>query len=486
MQLPKTKDELKKLYIDNVVAIDSSLDVSQYSDYDNKGNVISALASDVELDTYNSYNDLIPQNASPFGVNLQLSAKKLTIQLPATQAQLNVNILNSNITPQPPTGVVVVFNINVGTILTSSVDSNVYNVINNYNNNLNYVVVDNSNNNLLYCLSQNSGSGNGQNNGSLLTLSPPITSVDGNYTLNALSVSLSVGGSNQESEASAQERLLNAYGNPKSGGTKATDYKDLLLSNIVNNLPISDVIPLGANNLNYQSSTPINVALYLLSGDPITDSVLNQGLLPSTKEQLFSRTSLPSTIATGSSIVSNNQAIGVFSTVSTVITQILTNNTSLSTSLFLISVSLKGSYSLDTNVTLSNGVNLKISQLIQREVRRAICSQPYGANLTINNSTGAYKSSYLPISSIEQQLDSALGTGSKTGSLGWFITNREVLVYNGNTYGYQSSIQLSLAIPNQVYSASSTQNNSLGWIYDVSTVGNIYNNISVISGLTSS
>ncbi len=134
---------------------------------------------------------------------------------------------------------------------------------------------------------------------------------------------------------------------------------------------------------------------------------------------------------------------------------------------------MQNGYNLADNITIDGSV-MTIKQLIQREIRRSICQQQFGATLTKNAATGEIISSEILISSIQSQLDNALGTSNTTGTLGAYLVNRTIYIYNGTDYVQESKIDLNLGIPTVV-------TDDLQWLYDISTtVGNIYLNIGVV------
>ena len=168
----------------------------------------------------------------------------------------------------------------------------------------------------------------------------------------------------------------------------------------------------------------------------------------------------------------NNQTIGLHPTTSTVVTQGLTSGTS--PAFIRVSVSINYGYDLTSKVVLAGGVTLTLAQLIKREVRRAICAQPFGALLVINPLTGSITASSIPIGSLENAIDYALGTPTTVGTIGTYISNRMIQLYVAGQYTSQASIPLTLGLP-------SNQGDNLPWVYDVSlTPADIYSNIEVV------
>jgi hypothetical protein len=457
MQPIPTQDELTQLYLDLAVSVDNTNDVSQYSDYQNKGKVIGGVASGVAQDSYNLYNNVYPQYANEQGIDILLSSAGVPGIYPATHAILQC-------TCTVPSGKT--FNVPLGTLLTAP-NGATYSVIGTEKNLTNIII------NILfpifYVISLSTGKNTTQTNGTILTISPPIVSTDGDAILSTVNVTNNTDGADQETLAHATSRLIEIKQVPLCG-TRRTDFYNLATKD--NEDGITDAKVLINNQLVY-TSTKWTVGIYLASRTPVDDYILNQGLLPDTTEVVYDRSVSPLAISNTQKKIDNEDIIGAFPMVNTLYTQGITTLTGTPNPFFRIAVRLSQAYQLDTQVTLSDGA-FSISQLIKREVRRAICEQPFGASLIVNPSTGAFTSSYLAISNIEQQLDNALGTANTAGYIGSYILDRVVYTWNGTAYVYNPTLPLNLNLP-------IADNDGLGWIYDISvTVGHIYNNISVV------
>ena len=136
-------------------------------------------------------------------------------------------------------------------------------------------------------------------------------------------------------------------------------------------------------------------------------------------------------------------------------------------------VVLQSGYSLSSPISLG-GNTFTIEQLIQREIRRAICQQPFGATLTTDILTGEILNSQILLSAIQTQLDESLGTSLSTGTLGAYLKNRVIYIKdNTNNYTQPASIEVILGIP-------TLSTGDLPWVYDISTDPDfIYPNIGV-------
>ncbi len=435
-----------------------SIDVSLFSDFQLKASAVAGMGSGIVQEATRLFQNTIPQYADSLGINLGLANSNLPPIFPATSAilTLTANNLIANKT----------YIINVGTIITAP-NGATYSVIN----------VNNSSQVILttvypkfYASSTATGLNTTQSNSTILTFTPPIISTDLSSTLSECTVISSVDGTNQESIASATVRLIQVKQEPLCSD-RASDFKKLAIDPSNN---VTDAIVLINNQLTY-SNPQLNVGIFDVSGTPITDDILNQGLFVGTIEVVYSRTSSLASVAYTQNIMNKQDIIGAFPNVSTVSTQQITTSNG-SNPFFQIKVTLQTGYTLSSEVSLNDNI-FTVQQLIQREVRRAVCGQTYGATLAYNLTNGSYISSSLTISSIEQQLDTSLGTATTIGTIGSFLLNRTVLCYNSSTssYEYLPSISLNLGIP-------VASNDTLPWVYDISTtVGEIYINIAVVN-----
>lgn len=437
------------------------IDVSQYSAYQIQATALSGMGAGIAQDAYILFNNVYPQYSNAQGINLGLANAGIPGIYPATSAILT---LDGDIVTASQT-----FNIPVKTILTAD-NGATYSVVGNNASSLEFVTIT-TDNPEFFVSSIATGQNTGQAVSAVLTFSPPIISVDGTTSLESATVTAVIDGVDQETLANATNRLIEIKQTPLCSD-RATDFKYLAIDPIGNS--VTDAIVLINNQLAY-SDTQLNVGIFDVVGTPITNEILNQGLLLGTTEVVFSRTATDTQIDNTQAVMNQQDIIGAFPNVGTVSTQEITDIISSDPNpFFQVTVTLQPGYSLATEVNLEDGL-FTVEQLIQREVRRGICGQPYGATLSKDITTNTYTDSILTISSIEQQLDTTLGTSTTVGTIGTFLVDRTILCWNGSAYVYQSSITLDLGIP-----VASTD--KLPWIYDVSTtVGSIYFNILVVT-----
>lgn len=446
------------LYLSLAKGENPELDVTQFTDFQNKGFCLGGIVGGAALDATTLFNNVYPQFANAQGINLGLASSGIQGILPATPAILTLEAQGLTVSKT--------YDIPVGTLI-SAPNGAVYSVIS-VNGPLNVVSVTTVSP-TFYARSISTGQNTAQTISTILTLTPPIISTDQTSSFFNAEVTGFVDGVDQESLANATNRLIEVKQTPLCIG-RGTDFKNLAIDS---ENAVTDAVVLTNNQIDY-SPDNYNVAIFDISGTPITDSTLNLGLIPGTTEVVFTRTSSPASIANTQTVMDAQDIVGAFPIVSTVETQGLAPVTDpVVNPFFKITVTLQNGFDLSSVVNVG-GYSLTISKLIQRETRRAICNQPYGASLVQDLTTFAYISSSFAISAIEQQLDSSLGTPTTTGTIGSFLLDRTVQVWDGSIYVSVASIPLTLGLP------ALTPSDSLPWIYDVATVaGIIYDNIAV-------
>lgn len=456
-----TQNDLQKSYLVAAQAEANKrgleIDISQFSDFQIKGAAFGGVGAGMAQEFNRFFNNVYPQYSDAQGLNLQLANSGVPGIYPATPAILTlsaVGLMNFKS-----------YSIPVDTILTAP-NGATYRVIS--VNGSSTEVILTLGNPTFYAVSVLTGLNTTQANGVVLTLSPPILSTDKTENFSTASVTSSVDGTNEETLANATERLIEIQQTPLAG-TRKTDFKYLAIDPANN---VTDAVVLINNQLDYTTPPkPYNVGVFDVSGTPITDEILNLGLSTGTSAVVFSRTSSPASIVNTQEKIDNEDIVGVFAVVSTLSTQELTPLVG-DNAFFQITVTLQTGFSLSSQIIL-NGQQFTLEQLIKREARRAVCSQPYGASLSYDVVTGTYTASKFAISAIEQQLDTTLGTATTAGTLGSYLIDRTIKVWNGTTYEYVSSLPLNLGIPE-------APTDKLPWIYDISTTAEkIYSNILV-------
>lgn len=439
-------DQLLNIYLATAAstAESSNIDITNLSDFQAKGFATASVGAGVSSDAQRLFQEALPQYSTSLGANSQLAARGAQPQLPSSPAILTVSA----------DGVIAgkTYLIPLGTYLTST-DKKVYQITSPNPNDTNVVVTSTAN--VIYAKSSTNGGNTGLSVGSVLTLTPPIVSTDGTVNISQCTVTASVNGTNEESLSSAIARLIEVYQSPLDL-TRATDYKNQSIA--INSGIVRDAVVLTNNQINY-SSTLYNCGVFLAANDEINNIVLDQGLI-TPNAVLFSRTADASTISNTQQYFTAQYIVGSRPNVSTLSTQALTTNTDTVNPYIKCIVVLQNGYNLDSNVTINNNV-FTIRQLIQREIRRAVCAQPFGATLEINVNNGQLVSSKLLISAIQNQLDITLGTSNTTGTLGAYLVDRVIFIKDSlGNYVQDASIPLSLGVP------TNTADN-LPWVYDI-------------------
>lgn len=196
-----------------------------------------------------------------------------------------------------------------------------------------------------------------------------------------VNVTSATNGQIEESDLSCINRALMSVRIPK-GGARETDYYELCLKSnatlpspvITDAIIASDFIVIGEVSI---------LGAFPLVGTAITEYQLNQGLLPATSFMGYSRQAGSDVIANANIFIQSQRLVGLTVAVGTSITYAATDPMNTLT----FDVSLATGYTLSSVITIPSQdntdnpitVQLTVEQLIQREVRRAICNQLYGA-----------------------------------------------------------------------------------------------------------
>lgn len=436
-----------------------------------KSVAIAGITTGAVADTASYFVQMFPQYLTGTFTNIGLSQRGLSPMQAATYAQATLGTVNAP---------AATFTVQAGMQLNSASNGAIYEIIATTIINITNPASYNS----ISSICTQIGAGNQIPVGSILTFAnPPIDS--NNNPVTTLTVQSSIDGSNAETNNGAVVRILAGTQIPKSG-SRITDYYYYVLdgNNYISGNLITDAITIPNNQF---LSTNYNFGLFGVGGSSITDYVLNQGLLSNTTYESFNRTLTNAAITAIGQSVASQQLINITPYINTVSTQNLpTTQATVVTPFFQIGVVLATGYNLSTLISLNSTdqnnnpivISLTVEQLIQREVRRAICQQAYGATQTLNTQ-GVIIASTILVSAIEQQLDYALGTTQYNGIYATILVDRQVLTYNSTSSAYEyQNIAMSIGIPNPP--ENPIQNYTLEWIYDIAdnaTIG--YANILV-------
>jgi hypothetical protein len=262
----------------------------------------------------------------------------------------------------------------------------------------------------------------------------------GIYTIEVVS---STNGQLAESDQSCINRILIATQAPIAGA-RQTDYfvyAQQASSQVTWVIPIPSFVTTNGVGI---------LGVFPLVGTLITEYQLNQGLLPATTFIGYSRQADTSVLTAVTNYIQSLKLVGLSVIVGNCLTYLAT--TSMST--LTVTVSLVSGYSLSTVLNVESQdinnnpitVQLTISQLVQREVRRAICNQNYGATLIGSQNT-------ITLDSIIYELNIQLS--AVNGQIAQVLTN---IALSGSD----------IAVPN--YNNSSVQ---VDYVYDITAYSNI-------------
>lgn len=260
----------------------------------------------------------------------------------------------------------------------------------------------------------------------------PLFNIEVNSVLTYNNINLTVTkcilGSNSESDQNAINRILLNQRSP-SAGARESDYYNYCLEA---NAQVTDVI-IVPNWFKINSVGILGVVP--LVGNTITDYQLDLGLL-SGDYQMYSREASTGILTQITNYIDSVRLIGANPDVVPNKTFLITNYT------INIQVALDTGYNLNSiinvNTTdINNNIitaNYTITQLIQKEVRRIICNQPYGATKISNTNW------IIPLDNIYTGLNNQLSTdaGAIAKILKYIaITGNDIPVPNNsvsNTY----------------------------------------------------
>lgn len=375
----RTQSEVTTYYANALLAINNSLNVNTPGDWYFKANAIGSVGSGLSQDLYILQQQIFPQTASGSSLDSMLSNLNLTPRqgnLPATgQVVLSASIL-SNVT------------ISQGQVLTNT------------STNVNYICTQTTLVTVAaYATTQipiactQVGSGFNMIPGTTLTPSPAIVGVT-SVTVTAMSDGL-----NSESDGQVAARIIFAFQNPPGGGS-ISDFVAWGMETPGVTFVYGFITMSGGLNI-------INIVIFAGGFNPTT--ILATPAIP------YSRTASNALVTQASNYIQSVRPI---------------NNTvnTITTLTYMIPEVISIVVTLVTGLTLSTilpSVNLTVTQLIQREIRRAIISIPPGGI----NVGGVYQ---IPISVIEQTVDEGLSSSPyETGIYASILIDRQI-DYNGS------------------------------------------------------
>lgn len=228
-------------------------------------------------------------------------------------------------------------------------------------------------------------------------------------TLGALSSSP---GLNRETDEECIIRILQSIRAPQ-GNVRVTDYQIFML--LANSLLVNPTI---TNSIIIPEFQDINDVFVLgaspLVGTSITEFQLNSGLLPATSFSPYSRLAGSTVLSAADQYIQSQRLVGL--------TVLVIPTTTFFVGTVTLQVSLATGYDLTTIVEVASQsqsgapitIELTVEQVIQKEVRRAICDQPFGGTIIAGTP-------YITLDSIAYAVNSNLSV--LNGSLIKILTN---------------------------------------------------------------
>lgn len=436
-------EEIELKYKDIVKSNNSKTNpYTQYSDWDFKAKALAGITGGAHADIRQYGLNIYPQFQSGIAIDLTLASKGLPPRIPTTYGS---GYCQTEATTFP-------FMVTSGTTLTNPSTNTQYIVTQD-------ILVTGTSTKIPF-IASTPGIGSQETINTHLTISPSITS--GSETINYLVVKSSTDGSLAESDAQAQQRLLNALQIP-AAGARQTDYYNFALqaNDLLDNPEVTDAIVI-PRALTYLQQFVMGV--FALGGSQPDDYLLNQSLINGNSQIYYTRTLSDTAVAAVVNSIYNQKLIALNLYIGTNDTYILPAN--LGQPLIAVEVTLAPNVTLNQVLTIQStdqfgeplNIQITVANLIKREVRRAIVTMPYGA-VVDNNSNR-----YIPISSIEKSLDYGLSSSNFSGVYASIIADRKVTVYNGSSYG-----DFDISVPSLITSSTNIQ-----FTYDIA-----YTNITV-------
>lgn len=434
---------------------------------------IAGISTGIVGDMSSYFINMFPQYKTGIFLDIGLQAAGLPPRFPATYASA---ILGTVSPPSSP------FTVQAGMQLNEPITNTIFQILTTQL----ILTTDAISYNNIASVCTIIGSGNQLAPGTVLFFATPPIDDDTNPVL-SLTVKSSVSGTDVESDDQANLRLLEASQIPRSG-SRITDYFYYGLDANVYPVPetINWVLTLPNNQF---LSANYNFGVFGLSGTGITDAILDKGII-NNNYVLFDRSISAGTISAIETSIRIQQLINANPYVDSIGTQFLPTYL---LPYIQVKVILQVGFDLSSVIKINTTdphnavISITVEQLIKREVRRAICQQPYGANQTYSAS-GAITSSTIFTSSIEDQLGYALGTAQYQGIYATVLLDRIIEINDGTGTYLPTNIILSPGgfqtnngIPNPP-PATTGGGYPLLWIYDITdntTVG--YNNILVVA-----
>lgn len=375
----RTQTQVTQYYSDTLLALNNTLNVNTAGDWQFKANAIGSVGSGLSQDLFILQQQIFPQTASGSTLDSMLSNLNLTPRLgnlPATGQVIISSAIGSDTT------------INQGQIFINSATGIQYICT---QTTLVTVAAYTTTQIPIACTIVGPGF-----NMALATTLTPTPAISGVTSVTVTAMSDGVG---TESDATVAGRIIYAFQNPPGGGS-ISDFITWGMATTGVTFVYGFILSSGGLNV-------INIVIFAGGFDPAT--ILATPAIP------YSRTASNALVTQASNYIQSVRPI---------------NNTvnTITTITYMIPLVVSIAVSLVTGLTLTTilpSVNLTVTQLIQREIRRSIISIPPGGV----NVGGVFQ---IPISLIEQTVDEGLSSSPyETGIYASILIDRKI-DYNGS------------------------------------------------------
>lgn len=375
----RTQSQVALYYSNTLLALNNTLNVNTPGDWQFKANAIGSVGSGLSQDLFILQQQIFPQTASGSTLDSMLSNLNLTPRLgnlPATGQVILSASIGSNVT-----------------IAQGQVFTNTFTGIQYICTQTTLVTVAAYTTTQIPIACTQVGSGFSMSVGTTIT---PNTTIVG---VSSLTVTAMSDGLNTESDSTVAGRIIFAFQNPPGGGS-ISDFTTWGMATQGVTFVYGFITSSGGLNI-------INIVIF--AGGFTPSAILATPAIP------YSRTASNTLVTQASNYIQSvrpiNNTVNTITTITYMIPQIISIVVTLVTGLTL--------------TTILSSVNLTVTQLIQREIRRAIISIPPGG---IN--VGGVNQ--IPISVIEQTVDEGLSSSPyETGIYASILVDRQI-DYNGS------------------------------------------------------
>lgn len=421
----QSQQQLAQVYYNTYLTLNPNI-VANIAGTDSyfKANAVSQIGANIIQDIQLLQNNIFPPSSSGVFLDKHAGNLGMTPRMGALPSQ-GIITLQTGTGGNTALGTVV---ISAGTLLTSNTTNNQYQTL---------VDVTITTGNLINTItlqvaSVNLGTGTESPVADIWSFNTPITVAVGQVVSTAIVTNITEG-SDIESDNLLAARIFNFSQNPRGGGSIGDYVSWCFLGDPSVTQATVITTPFG----NFGILFPV-----ILVGNPdpnyYIDGSVNNDFMPTPYP--ISRTALPITISNVQTYINGVRPINDNPNVLTVATY-LVNGANLN--MFIVTVALSPGLTLTTQIEVANGSFLTVTQLIQREFRRAIISAPLGGT-EINTGTddSPVYNQYILVSDIERIISQGLAnSGTYQGNYASILVSIQI------DYFYNSSPTPTYIVP---------------------------------------